>query len=574
MGIKNNGVFNMRKTALIFLCCVSFVLHAAHLSRLNITGITSDLLLNVQHRLNELYTDPSIREASLDTLRIQVAKALYPYGYFKPDISISTGSAHQTIFIHVVLGERLRITTFTRRVTGAGADNAEIQRTIRDLPLHVGDPLNSMLYEEAKDQLLSAAEHQGYLHASFDTSNVIIDKARYTANVTLLFNTGPQYYFGPIRFNKTSISPELLHRYVPFTFGQPYSTDQVLDLNRNLVSSGYFNAVNVSPALNAQRNVPIEVNLAPIKRVNYSVGAGYGTDTGPRGRLGLSVIPVNHAGHTFNALALGSFEENALQAQYNIPGAHPVMDHDSLNGGFSNLSYNAGHSNAVSLGVAQQHVLTHFQRTLSLNALHERYYYTFTGFSSVEETLLYPKGVFTWSKTSDPLFSPSGYNVTLNGLGASSALLSQVNLAQVSLNAKGAYTMDSMRTRFYVHAIQGFSAIHDINHLPLSLALLLGGAENLKGYSFNSIGPGKVLSYAGIQIQKETVHHLFLLGFYDVGDVYDPMNAQTKYDAGIGIMWVSPVGPIKVEVAQAINQRGQRLPGNSPKLVINMGPDL
>ncbi|HBI21809.1 MAG TPA: hypothetical protein DDY37_04380 [Legionella sp.] len=564
----------MRKTALVLLCCVSYVLHAAHLSSLKITGITGDPLLNVQHRLSELYTDQSIHQESLDTLRSQVAKALYPYGYFKPDISVYAGSARQTIFIQVVLGDRLLITTFTHQVSGEGADNAEIQQTLRELPLHVGDPFNSMLYEEAKDQLLSAAEHQGYLHASFETSKVIIDKARYTANVILLLHTGPQYYFGPIRFNKTSISPELLHRYVPFKYGQPYSTGQILDLNRNLVGSGYFNAVNVSPAINAASHVPIDVSLVPVKRINYSVGAGYGTDTGPRGRLGLSVIPVNHAGHTFNAVALGSFQENALEAQYSIPGANPVTDHYRFNGGFSNLSYNAGHSNAVLLGVAQQHVLTHFQRILSLNALHERYNYTFTGFSTEEETLLYPKGVFTWSKTTDPLFSPSGYNVTLNGLGASSALLSQINLAQVSINAKGAYTMDSMRTRFYVHAIQGFSAIHDINHLPLSLALLLGGAENLKGYSFNSIGPGKVLSYAGIQIQKETAHHLFLLGFYDVGDVYDPMNAQTKYDAGIGIMWVSPVGPIKVEVAQAINQRGQRIPDHSPKLVINMGPDL
>ena len=564
----------MRKTALVVLCCMPFALHAANLSSLKITGLTGELLLNVQHRLSELYTDQSIQLASLDTLRAQVAKALYPYGYFKPQISIHAGGAQDVIGIHVIPGAKLLITAFTLRVTGEGAKNAEIQQAVRDLPIHVGDPLNSMLYEEAKDNLLSSAEQQGYLHASFETSKIVIDQAHYTANVTLLFYTGPQYYFGPIRFDKTSISPELLHRYVPFKYGQPYSTDQILALNRNLVGSGYFNAVNVSPVLNAKSNVPIDVSLQPAKRVNYSVGAGYGTDTGPRGRLSLSVIPVNQAGHTFNAVAQGSFQENALQAQYNIPGANPVTDHYSLNGGFSNLNYNAGHSNAVLLGVAQQHVLTHFQRTLSLNALHERYNYTFTGFSTMEETVLYPKGVFTWSKTSDPLFSPSGYNITLSGLGASSALLSQVSLAQVSINAKAAYTVDSIRTRFYAHAIQGFSAINDINQLPLSLALLLGGAENLKGYSFNSLGPGKVVSYAGIQIQKETAQHLFLIGFYDVGDVYDPTNAQTKYDAGIGIMWVSPVGPIKVEVAEAINQQGQRISGHSPKLVINMGPDL
>lgn len=566
--------FNMRKVAWVFLCCMPFTLHAAKLSGLNLTGLVGEPLLNVQHRLSELYTDPSFHQASFDTLRTQVAKALYPYGYFKPQISVHAGRGQDTIDIEVVLGAPLRITTFTLRVTGEGAKNTDIQQAVRDLPIKIGDPLNSLLYEKAKDNLLSTAEQQGYLHASFATSKIVIDPVLYTANVMLLFHTGPQYYFGPIRFNKTSISPQLLHRYVPFQYGQPYSTDQILALNRNLVGSGYFNAVNVSPDLNAKGTVPVDVSLDPVKRVNYSVGAGFGTDTGPRGRLGLSVIPVNQSGHTFNAVAQGSFEENALQAQYNIPGANPMTDHYSLNGGYSNLNYNAGHSNSALFGVAQQHVLPHFQRTLSLNALHERYNYTFTGFTAVEETVLYPKGVFTWSKTSDALFSPSGYNVTLNGLGASSALLSQVSLAQVSMNAKAAYTYERLRTRFYAHAIQGYSAINHINQLPLSLAFLLGGAENLKGYSFNSIGPGKVMSYAGIQIQKETVHQLFLIGFYDVGDVYDPMNAETKYDAGIGIMWVSPVGPIKVEVAQAINRQGQRMHDHSPKLVINMGPDL
>ncbi len=39
-------------------------------------------------------------------------------------------------------------------------------------------------------------------------------------------------------------------------------------------------------------------------------------------------------------------------------------------------------------------------------------------------------------------------------------------------------------------------------------------------------------------------------------------------------MWVSPVGPIKISVAQAVDNHFDRIPGRSPKLVINMGPDI
>ena len=504
----------VRWTILFFLLfCMPLSLYALKLSNISIKGIGGDSLLNIQHRLSELYKDKPLNEISPDALRMQVAKALYPYGYFKPQISVGINHTKNTISIDVMPGEKLLITSLTVKIIGAGADNLELQTVRQNLPIKVGQPLNSVFYEKAKDDLSNAAEQAGYMHASFETARIVIDQARYTADVTLIFQTGPQYYFGSVSFNSNLLSSDLLSRYLPFKYGQPYSLDKIAELNQHLVSSGYFNAVNVSPVLDASKNVPIEVDLEPASRVKYSVGAGYGTDTGPRGRLGLSVIPVNRAGHKFTAVAQGSFTENALLGQYIVPGADPIADQYSLNGGFTNLTYNAGRSNAVLLGVAKQHTVTNFQRTLSLNGLHERYNYT--GLSTVEESLMFPKAVFTWSKTSDVLFSPSGYNITVSGLGSSKGLLSQVSLGQFSINLKAALTLDAIRTRFYVHGFQGYTPINDINQLPLSLALLLGGSDNLKGYNFNSIGPGRITSYAGLELQKETFNKVFIIGFFE-----------------------------------------------------------
>lgn len=546
------------------------LLNAAKLPHVNIIGINGPLLLNVQHRLGEVYKGKSIPQQPPDELQTQVAKALYPYGYFNANISIIPSDGQ--LKIRVSPGPQLRITTLTTKIVGEGANDVEILHALNALPLHVGQPLESELYEQAKNNLSSAAEDQGYLHAAFETSQLLIDTKRYTANIILILNTGPRYYFGQIKFAPTNISPKLLHRFVPFKYGQPYSTAQVLKFNSNLASSGYFSAVNVNPAIGATRDVPLTVSLQPSKRINYSVGVGYGTDTGPRGRLGLSVIPVNQAGHKFNAIAQGSMVQNTVQGQYIIPGANPVNDNYSITGGLTNLNYSAGRSRAVLLGLAQQHIVTNYQRTLSINGLNERYNYT--NFPTYNETVVFPKAVLTWSKTTDTLFSPSGYKITFNGLAASTAMLSQVSLAQASIDARAAYTLDMIRTRFYLHAIQGGTAINNIEHLPLSLAQLLGGAEDLKGYSYNSIGPGKIASYAGIEIQKETIKKLYFLGFFDAGNVYNPSERNTKYDTGIGLMWVSPVGPIKIAVAQAINQRFQRSTDHQPKLVINIGPDL
>lgn len=561
-------MLNKFKRLLLIICCIP-LLNAVSKPTFQITGVEGEVLVNVQRRLTELYQTKAIAAESSEILNKEIAEAVFPYGFFRPKIAIV---AKNPLIIHIVPGPQMRISALTVAIKGDGATNPALKQAIRDIPLKVGDPLNNPRYESTKESLFSAAQHQGYLHAFFDKSEILIDEQHYTAKITLLFNTGPLSYFGQLRFDPTYIAPELLHRYVPFKYGQPYSTDQIQALNTNLAASGYFKTVNVKPDIDSERYVPIEVNLQRNKRISYSVGAGYGTDTGPRGLLGLHVVPVNRWGHKFNAIAQGSFEENALQAQYLIPGKNPVTDNYSINGGFTNLDYSSGHSNSGQVSFALQHVLPHYQRILSINGLHERY--TYTGQNAVETSLLYPKAIFSWNKTTDPLFSPSGYNITVNGLAANKALLSKVSMEQVVLDAKAAIMLDPIRTRLYFHGIQSATRITNVYQIPLSIAPLLGGTPNLKGYSYNSIGPGKLGTYGGLEIQKETFKKWYLLGFVDAGNTYKPAAGPFKYDVGLGLMWVSPVGPIKIALAQPVNDQFGRLAGSSPRLVVNMGPDL
>jgi translocation and assembly module TamA len=552
-----------------FLALICFIplLGAVNLSHFQISGVTGDVLLNVHHRLLELYKDKPISNEQSDEVRQQVEKALYPYGFFRPHISIGPSPTS----IHILPGPQMLITSLQVNIIGEGAAKPEMKKAVRELPIKAGQPLNTKRYEDAKDSLSTTAENLGYLHAAFETSEIQIDKQRYTATIKLIFNTGPQYYFGQLHFDPTYISPNLLRRYVPFKPGDSYSTEQILALNSNLSSSGYFNSVNVKPLIQDVGDVPIDVSFQRVKRINYTLGAGYGTDTGPRGLAGLHVVPVNRYGHKFDALIQGSFTENALQTQYTIPGYDPMTDKYSLGGSLSTLNYNSGYSNALLLSVAQQHIVTNYQRLLSVNELFESYSYTDQ--DKLKKLMLYPKAVFTWSKTSGQLFSPSGYNITINGLAASRVVLSQINMAQASIDAKAALTFDAIRTRVYVHTIQGITHINNVDQIPLSLAQLLGGATDLKGYSYNSLGPGKILNYGGIELQKETFNKWYLVGFFDEGNVYKPSLTKFKFDIGVGLMWVSPIGPIKVGVAQAVDSRFGFV-GRSPKLIINMGPDL
>ncbi|WP_058498843.1 autotransporter assembly complex protein TamA [Legionella gratiana] len=563
----------MKKLIYLILLMICFALFAKDNSvpiLMTLHGVSGKVEANVEKRLHELQKLKPLAQFSLDDLREQVLQAIQPFGYFKADVVIQRPTM-QNLIIIIHPGPQIIISKIRIELIGEGTQNPALREVIKKVPLMQGTPLFTEQYEQTKLKLIDTAENQGYLHARFQKNEILIDEENYTAEITLILDTGQLYYFGQVQFDPTYIHPKLLHRFVPFHPGQVYSADKILQLNNELSNSGYFSSVLVKPQISEDSTVPIQIHTEPVSKYSYTLGAGYGTDTGVRGRAALHVVPVNRQGHKFNLLAQGSFVQNALQAQYVIPGQNPVTDQYTLTGNFSNLNYSAGYSNSFLVSLAQQHHVKNYQRTLSLNTLYEGFHYALQ--HDTKQFLLYPKATFSFSKTKDLLFSPTGYNLTINGLAANQIALSTINYAQTSLDAKAAIRIEPLRLRLYGHALQGFIAINNIEQQPLSLALLLGGTDNLKAFSFNSIGPSRIISYAGFEVQKETIKNWYLVAFYDAGAIYNPNPMKSYYDAGGGLMWVSPIGPIKVGLAQAINNRWQR-DSNSPRLVISMGPDL
>lgn len=598
---------------LIFLCSCLFLLGAAQVASFEITGLEKLPRENIESRLVDLYAHPIQGGISEDVLISQVKKALTPYGYFNPSIKIQLPSQKHPGKIHVNPGRPVIVTSIKVNISGPGKKLDEIQKARRDLPIKKNQPFNSLLYETSKNNLVNAAEHQGFLSSHFERATVIIDKENYHASIILNFNTGPRSYFGKINFitgttrpspklkgeiqlpipklskiieffkpfgqrnpmfttGHIALSPDLLFAYVPFDYGDAYSTDDIMDLNSNLMGSGYFKTIEIDPLTEAGHHVPLSVHLEPVDRFSYTLSGGYGTDTGARGRFGLHIIPLNTYGHKFDAVAQGSSNQNAAILKYTIPGRDPIHDEFSVNGGFNNLNYVSGNSRSGNLALVSQHLTSKFQRVFSLNGLHEQFHYDKQ--NPTERTVVYPKALLTWREASDPLFSPSGYNVTVGAFAANRYALSSISVGNISVDARAALTLDFIRTRIYAHVMGELTQIADIYTLPLSLAPLLGGPENMKGFSFNSIGPGKVLSYGGLELQKELLDTWYLLGFIDKGTVYSPDPKEVQYDVGVGLMWRSPVGPIKAAVAQPVDNRLHRMPNTGIRFVVNMGPEI
>ena len=202
------------KRILCLLLCFPLVLSAAKLLDIQGMGIKNEILLNVEHRLLEGYQGKSLLAQPEDELKSEITKALEPYGYFKPQVVIISQKKHLKIIIH--RGPQIHIRSLQIHIVGEGALNPEIQRSLHNIPIRTGQIFETIPYEITKNALSNTAEAQGYLHASYTTAQVLLDPNQNTADILLVLDTGPRYYFGQIQFDPTTISPDLLKRYVPF----------------------------------------------------------------------------------------------------------------------------------------------------------------------------------------------------------------------------------------------------------------------------------------------------------------------------------------------------------------------
>lgn len=562
------------KKLVVLLLSIFFVpvVFSARPEPFTITGLHGKVLSNVEIRLRELSAKQSLDTLDIPFLENHIHQAVQPYGYFKSSLHIQK-NAQNTLVIQITPGPQMRITTLIIRVEGEGKVHPEIVSALKNLSLKEGDPLLTERYNKAKESLLHAAENAGFLRSHFVKSEMVIHLDSYTSAITLILETGPLFRFGKVQFDANHLSPDFLHKFIPFTENETFTANQILAFNSQLSNSGYFKSVliNPKPAESTDTSVPIAVITESLPRYNYNFSAGYGTDTGPRGRAGLSVIPVNPQGHILNLFGQGSFTENTAQAQYLIPGTNPVQDKYSFTGALSSLNYDSGYSNSLLFSAGHMHNQPWFQRNLSLNALIEKFHYQEK--SGTRQALLFPKASFSVKNISDSLFSPSGYHVSLDISGARKNVLSTLDYMQATLDAKAALMIEPIDTRLYMHGLLSQTLTPDIDTLPLSLAVLLGGTQDMKGYAFNAIGPGRTIAYAGLEIQKSIIPKWYLSGFIDAGKVSHP-TLPALYDAGLALLWISPLGPIKVGLAQPVNNHFQRQENTHPRLVINMGADL
>ena len=117
----------------------------------------------------------------------------------------------------------------------------------------------------------------------------------------------------------------------------------------------------------------------------------------------------------------------------------------------------------------------------------------------------------------------------------------------------------------------GFGGGYNGKPLPFFKNFFAGGNNSVRGYDLNTLGPKDEngLALGGDRRVVGNLEVLFpvpfmpddrslrLSAFVDGGTVFDGNIdlEEMRYSAGLAVSWISPMGPLKVSLAQPLNDK-------------------
>ncbi|MEQ5834326.1 autotransporter assembly complex family protein [Marinobacter sp. NFXS9] len=511
----------------------------------------------------------------------QVREALRALGYYDPSVQWQVEDSGETPLLQLTVqpGEPVMIRNREVRVEGDAASDPDFGKG--DLSaIAPGKVLNHGAYEAVRQRIRNRARKLGYFDGKFTERKLKVDPEARTADILIVFDSGPRYLFGDVTFEGDGTFEEpLLDGFVEIKPGDPYDADKIAELDNNLSNSGYFAGVIVDARHEeaTDRRVPIHVRLNTRDPRSVAAGIGFSTDVGPRFRGTWTEHWINAMGHRRGAEAELSAPRQSVSAYYELPLDPPMTDAIRFTTGYQNENIEDVKSERFTFGEQWRHQLDNeWMRVLSLRL--ERENYTIGQQEPNSSQLLLPGISFSKLVADSPMDPSRGYRLQLDVTGAHRQLLSDADIAHVLAVAKGLVTVGNGH-RFLGRLQLGAVATNDFDDVPPSLRFFAGGDQSVRGYGYQTLSPkdsdgdtvgGRYLIVGSLEYQYPLSDQWRLATFVDRGNAIDSLNDPLATGVGAGIRWVSPVGPIRLDLAKGLDDNL----GGSWRLHFSMGPEL
>jgi translocation and assembly module TamA len=441
--------------------------------------------------------------------------------------------------------------------------------TLDDLDLVPGKPAGSAKIIAAEAAVADAWRDLGHPLVRVGERNVSADHRRLTLDVGLNIVPGPSANFGRVAIVGTDrVNPLLVQRRAGLD-GRLYRLKTTRSAEARLRDLGVFDSVRVTPGdhLDPDGTIPVVIDVSERKRrviggsVSYSnvEGAGLGAYWMHRNlfggaeqlRLSLDVSRILDT-----AFANADYR---LAARFQKPAVlGPMTDFT-----FQTETYRQTTDSYRVTAVDGEAGLTRkFSDTLTggLGLKVERSWVRDAGLET-DHLLTTLTSTLEWD-TRDNRFDPSsGFRAMLKAAGTYDFLQKQA-----FGTFRGDYSIYRAldRSRRFVVAARVSAAVlttGDVLDVPADLRLYAGGAGSVRGYAYRNIGPrdpsdvligGRSLFEVSTELRYRINDQFGLAAFIDGGNAFAsmvPNPAKLKFGVGLGLRYLTPVGPLRLDVA-------------------------
>ncbi|WP_122741329.1 autotransporter assembly complex protein TamA [Pseudomonas viridiflava] len=546
-----------------------------------ITPANPDLKANIEGYVGELgeRNAQALRNFSLGAEQ-QAEKAAQALGYYQAQIDseIQDGE-NPRLVIKVLPGEPIRLRNVVVRVEGPAASLKAFKVPQSDA-LKTGAVLNHGHYEDAKRLIQNQASRYGFFSGRFTSQRLSIDPRAGVADIELVYDSGPRYSLGKVMFSGDSpFDEDLLKRMVPFKENTPYDSQLIAELNQAMQASGYFEGVRVDAAPTAAvgQVIPVTVQLETRKPRTMGLGLGFSTDVGPRGRANWTRHWANAQGHSYGFESELSAPRQNVGLWYDVPLDPPLTDKLRFAGGYQyeEIAGTDSLSKLLTVGPEWHSKLpSGWERVISLKWQREEYR---LGDDSGLSTLLMPGISYSYLRSDDRIDPHKGYRLQFDAQVAKEGVGSDANLVCGNVLLKGLTTI-AQNHRFLGRVQFGGNFTDGYTSIPPSLRFFAGGDQSVRGYDYQTLSPtnsdgdrigGRYMVAGSVEYQYSIAEKWRLATFVDQGNSFNNLDLPSlKTGVGFGVRWVSPVGPLRLDLAHPLDDDG------GVRLHFSMGPEL
>ncbi len=493
-------------------------------------------------------------------------------GYFEATAVAETPQGEGPAVIRVVEGKPCRVGSVAVVLAeGTPAGEADAAVWERGLPIRSGEVFSVGRYEGAADVIASRLKEDGRPFAEVAPA-AVVDLAAHSVAVTYTVKPGGRYTVGTVTFaGAAGAEGRILRRALAFGSGDVYRQSKVEASRDALYKLGLFQSVTfVNTPGKTEGTVDVLVRLKEGRLHRIRLGVGYGTEDRLRGQVRWETL--RFARHTLvvGAEAKASAIDTRLQAYLRRPyvwDSKTTFLSDLTLGRKVEQDFRYGYVKAQA-GLQRQ-IGPHFQGSAFL--VLERVL-QFAPDQTLDNaikagardiaTMASVAASLTYATTDAPLDPTRGSMANLyleptQVIGGGGPFFTKAILDGRQFVGLAPEWVLAFRLR-----VGGIYAGANRGEVPLTRRFYAGGANSIRGYAYNSLGPlsaqGALVGGAGLlessaELRFPLKGGLRGVAFLDAGNA-TPAPFKFPKDwlragTGMGLRYMTPVGPVGLDLA-------------------------